>query len=107
MDGTMIEAARGQSKGVDDCLRYLRNNARRLRDREFLDQGFPIATGVIEGACRHLVHDRMGIPGAKWGLSGAEAVLKRRAVKTNGDWEAYWRFHEQQEFQRHYAAKAA
>jgi hypothetical protein len=104
---TLRGIARGQSKGVDDCIRYLRNNARRLRYREFLDYGFPIATGVIEGACRHLVQDRMGITGAKWGLSGAEAVLKLRAVKTNGDWEAYWRFHEQQEFQRHYAAKAA
>jgi hypothetical protein len=42
----------------------------------------PIATGVIEGACRHLVQDRMGITGARWGLAVAEAVLKLRAIRT-------------------------
>jgi hypothetical protein len=56
-----------------------------------LAEGWPIATGVIEGACRHLVKDRMDITGARWGLAGAEAILKLRALTTNGDFDAYWR----------------
>jgi hypothetical protein len=104
---TLRGVARGESKEVDDCIRYLRNHARWLHYREALDQGFPIATGVIEGACRHLVQDRMGITGAKWSLSGAEAVLKLRAVSVNGDWAAYWRFHEHREKLRNYPQKAA
>ena len=57
------------------------------------EAGWPIATGVIEGACRHLIADRLDIGGARWGLDGAEAVLTLRAVISNGDFEEYWRFH--------------
>ena len=55
-----------------------------------LAAGWPIATGVIEGACRHLVRDRFDITGARWSLDGAEAMLKLRAVRANGDWNEYW-----------------
>ncbi len=47
---------------------------------------------MIEGACRHLIGDRLDISGARWGLDGAEAVLKLRAVRTNGDFDRYWHF---------------
>ena len=63
------------------------------------------ATGVIEGACRYLVKDRMAITGARWGLPGAEAVLLLRAVIMNGDFEAYWQFHLQQEHRRTYTSR--
>jgi hypothetical protein len=63
---------------------------------------------VIEGACRDLVKDRMDITGARWGPDGAEAVLKLRALISNGDFEDYWSWHLDQEQQRihhtHYAA---
>ena len=62
--------------------------------------GWPIATGVIEGACRHLVKDRLAITGARWSLPGAEAVLLLRALITNGDLDTYWTYHIQQEHQR-------
>ncbi len=91
---------------VEKCVAYLRKNAWYLRYPDFLRQGFPIATGVIEGACRHLVQDRLGITGARWGLAGAEAILKLRAIHSSGDWDDYWRFHEQQEAERNYAAAA-
>jgi hypothetical protein len=62
---------------------------------------------VIEGACRYLVKDRMEITGARWGLEGGEAVLKLRALVINGDFEAYWAFHETQEYHRNHQAKFA
>ena len=65
-----------------------------------MKQGWPIATGIIEGACRHLVKDRMDLTGARWGLHGAEAVLKLRALRCNGDFETYWRYHLDQEQRR-------
>ena len=55
--------------------------------------GWPIATGVIEGACRHLVKDRLDITGAHWGLTGAEAILKLRALHGNDDFDTYWQYH--------------
>jgi len=70
-----------------------------------LEAGWPIATGVIEGACRHLVGDRLDITGARWGLQGAEAVLKLRALWTNGDFPAYWAFHLTQEHRRVHQAR--
>jgi hypothetical protein len=93
---------------LDAALEYLNKNWRYIHYAEFLADGLPIATGVIEGACRYLVQDRMGITGARWGLAVAEAVLKLRAVRTSNDWDAYWRFHLDREHARNYLnAKAA
>lgn len=82
---------------VDKCCEYLRKNSIYIDYRHFLARGFPIATGLIEGACRHLIQDRLGITGARWGVAGAEAILKLRALRSSGDWEAYWTFHENRE----------
>ncbi len=60
---------------------------------------WPIATGIIEGACRHIAKDRMDPTGARWGLTGAEAVLKLRAIKANSDFNDYWHYHLNQERQ--------
>jgi len=96
-------------KAVDSCAKYLHNHSQYLRYDEYLAQGLPIATGVIEGACRYLIKDRMDITGARWSLVGAESVLRLRALHSSGDFDEYWRFHEQQEYQRnhadHYAEK--
>lgn len=97
--GSMKQAAtlRGLDEGkraaVDKCARYLLKYKQFLRYDLFLEDGLPIATGVIEGACRYLVKDRMERTGARWSLEGAEAVLKLRALKTNGDFDEYWAFH--------------
>ena len=72
-----------------------------------LAEGWPIATGAIEGACRHLVKDRMDITGARWRLRGAEAVLKLRALRSSGDWDEYWRFHMQRAQERNHFSRYA
>jgi len=54
---------------------------------------------------RHLAGDRLDITGARWGLQGAEAVLKLRALVCNGDFQAYWRFHLTQEHRRNHQAR--
>jgi hypothetical protein len=94
-------------EGIDRCADYLLNHTRYLQYDEYLAMGLPIATGVIEGACRHLIKDRMDITGARWSLAGAEAVLRLRALRSSGDFDAYWRFHEQQEYLRNHAARYA
>jgi hypothetical protein len=88
--------------GADACVRYLSARHEYLRYDQALAEGWPIATGVIEGACRHLIADRLDIGGARWGLDGAEAVLTLRAVISNGDFEEYWPFHLAREHQRLY-----
>jgi hypothetical protein len=99
-DAAGLEGSR--RSGVDACVRYLGNKREFLRYDRALNEGWPIATGVIEGACRHLIADRLSIGGARWGLDGAEAILTLRAVISNGDFEEYWRFHLAREHQRLY-----
>ena len=72
---------------------------------EYLAKGYPIATGVIEGACRHLVCDRLDITGARWRQDLAEAVLQVRALRASGHFEEYWQFHKLQEFKRNHVNK--
>ncbi len=78
---------------ADRAADYLLNKKPHLDYPTALANGWPIATGIIEGACRHLIKDRMDITGARWGLQGAEAILKLRAVITNGDLDEYWQYH--------------
>lgn len=87
---------------VDKCAEYLLKNKERLDYGRALAEGWPIATGVIEGACRHLVKDRMELSGARWSLEGAEAVLRLRSLHASGDLEDYMGFHIAQEQQRNY-----
>ncbi len=90
--------------GADTCAAYLTAKNPYLGYAAALTAGWPIATGIIEGACRHIVKDRMDITGARWGLDGAEAILKLRAITSNGNFETYWAWHLGQEQQRvHYA----
>ncbi len=95
-----------QRHGADTCVRYLTSKQEFLRYDQALAAGWPIATGVIEGACRHLIGDRLDITGARWGLDGAEAILTLRAVISNGDFDDYWRFHLAREHQRLYPGTA-
>ena len=90
-------------KGADRCADYLLAKKAWLRYDEALTLGLPIATGVIEGACRHLVKDRMDITGARWGLAGAEAILRLRALRSSGDFDTYWSYHLHEEHARIHA----
>lgn len=90
---------------IDDCADYLLKYAKHLRYDRYLERGYPIATGVIEGACRHLVKDRMDITGARWRLDRAEAVLQLRALRSSGHFDAYWRFHEAREQHRNHTSR--
>jgi len=89
---------------VDVCADYLLKYAPYLRYDLALMHGVPIATGVIEGACGHLVEDRMNLTGARWSLQGAEAVLRLRALRSSGDFDEYWRLHERAEYERNHSA---
>lgn len=81
---------RGQRrKTVEDAIRYFDNHREHMRYDVYLAHGYPIATGVVESACGHLVKDRMEKAGARWSIRGAQALLKLRAVRANNDWHSY------------------
>jgi hypothetical protein len=92
-------------KIIRKTLHYLDAKQPYLDYPRALANGWPIATGVIEGACRHLVGDRMGITGARWGLPGAQAILWLRAINASGDLDTYWAYHITQEHQRNHLSR--
>ncbi len=94
-------------KGADACAKYLTNKAAYLDYPTALAGGWPIATGIIEGACRHIVKDRFDVTGARWSVDGAEVILKLRVVRTNGDFDDYWRFHLSREHERVHRSRYA
>jgi hypothetical protein len=98
---------RAARRPADVCADYLARHRAYLRYADYLARGFPIATGVIEGACRHLIRDRLTLTGARWSLAGAEAILRLRALRASGDWDAYWPHHERKEYERNHAARYA
>jgi len=103
---TLRQLSAEKREPVDDCAGYLLAYKSYIHYDRYLARGFPISTGVIEGACRHLVCDRMD-GGARWSLQGAEAVLRLRALRCSGDFDEYWQYHESQEYQRNHVERYA
>ncbi len=81
---------------------YFEHHKSRMRYDRYLAAGYPIASGVIEGACRHVVKDRMERTGMRWTIPGAHAMLKLRCVAINDQWDEFTQFRIQRENQRLY-----
>jgi hypothetical protein len=90
---------RGQLTAV---IGYLERNRRFMRYDEYLAAGYPIGSGVAEGACRHLVKDRMELTGMRWRIPGAQAILDLRATYVNEDWDTFQAHRVEQERDRLY-----
>lgn len=93
-----------RQKPVEAAIRYFTNHADFMHYDRYLARGWPIATGVIEGACKHVVRGRLDRSGMKWARPGAHAMLQLRTVRLNDDWDDYQRFHRQQEHLRLYGS---
>ena len=74
---------------VEDCLNYFAVRSEYMKYDEYLAAGYPIGSGVVEGACRHLVKDRMEQAGMRWRIAGAQAILSLRAIYINDDWDDF------------------
>jgi hypothetical protein len=99
---TIRGLTRSRRANIDRTARYFLARKTMMRYDELLRIGAPIATGVIEGTCKHLINDRLDRCGARWSIRGAEAVLTLRAIAKNGDFDDYWAFHEDQEHKRNH-----
>jgi hypothetical protein len=104
---TREQFPKNRRKPVDKCADYLDKYLPMLAYDSFLADGLPIASGVIEGACRHLVKDRLDRTGARWRLKSAESILRIRSLRSSGDFNAYWKFHRTQELQRNHSCRYA
>jgi hypothetical protein len=100
-----LSATRRQA--VERTVGYYQRNLPFMRYDEYLARGWPIGTGVVEGACGHLVKDRLEQAGMRWTQAGAQAVLDLRGVRLSGDWDAYWPWHRQQAHVRLYGTTSS
>jgi hypothetical protein len=93
-----------QRTTLEKAILYLNNNRDYMHYQHYLAQGYPIGTGVIEGACRHLVKDRFERAGMRWSMDGAQVMLDLRAVYLNSDWDDFQRFRRQQAHRKRYGS---
>jgi hypothetical protein len=87
---------------ISEVVGYFSRNRERMKYDEYLAAGYPIGSGVVEGACRHLVKDRLERAGMRWHPTGAQAMLDLRATYLNEEWEPFWAYHVEQENERLY-----
>lgn len=81
-----------QKEKLGKVITYLTNHKHKMDYKVYLEKGYPISTGLIEGCCGHLVKDRMEGSGMRWTMKGAQNMLDLRAVKKNGDWNSFMNF---------------
>lgn len=92
---------------ISSAIRYYENNRRHMKYHEYLAAGYPIGSGVAEGACRHVVKDRLEQTGMRWTVDGAQAMLHLRAIYLNGDWNEFMNYRIETEQKALYARSAA
>lgn len=99
---SLHKCTKAQMESLDTTANYFERNLPYMRYDHYLSMGWPIASGVIEGACRHFVKDRFELSGMRWTQDGAESLLRLRAVSINDDWDDYHDFRKQQRHQQLY-----
>jgi len=97
--------SKNKREKLDAAITYLENNRRFMKYDEFLSAGYPLGSGVVEGACRHVVKDRMEQTGMHWRIPGAQSILHLRALYLNGDWKSFQHYRIQKQCQRLYPYK--
>jgi hypothetical protein len=91
----MLKYHRGRAQGnrrkrLETQLTYFRNQHQRMHYAEYLRQGLPIASGVIEASCKTLVTQRMKQSGMAWTQTGGQAILTLRSVIQSDRWHPAW-----------------
>ncbi len=93
---------KSQLKAINEAISYFGNHRQWMKYDEYLKEGYPIGSGVVESACGHTVKNRMEGTGRRWSIQGAESMLLLRSVYTSKDWNEYWIAHRDLEFRRLY-----
>ncbi|MCR4412469.1 MAG: ISKra4 family transposase [Thermoguttaceae bacterium] len=83
------DLSKSKQEKLQQYLNYFAERRDYMKYDEYLAAGYPIGSGVVEGACRHLVKDRMEQAGMRWRIAGAQAILSLRSIYVNEDWDAF------------------
>ena len=105
--GTKHKLRGNKATNLRALCNYLENNRDRMQYDEYLASGYPIASGIIEGACRHVVKDRMERAGMRWSVAGAQAMLDLRTTHINDQWDEFQNYRIDQAKRRQYPCSDA
>jgi hypothetical protein len=105
--GTNQELPEKKLEALEKVCGYFENNRHRMAYDQYLAKGYPIASGVIEGACRNIIVDRMEHSGMRWVMNGAHSMLQLRCIKLSDQWDDFMQFRFQSECERLYPGYAA
>jgi len=97
------KADKGKQSRLEPFISYFTNNLSRMKYDEYLKNGYPIASGVVESACSQVVANRTELPGARWSVDGVEPILKHRSINTSEDWDGYWDYYREWNQKKNYA----
>jgi hypothetical protein len=104
-DAKRLSAAKRHT--INAAVTYFENNRQYMKYDEYLAAGYPIGSGVAEGACRHVVKDRLELTGMRWTVAGAQSMLHLRAIYINDDWQLFQNYYIETEQARLYGKSAA
>lgn len=104
---TRAELSKEERAAADKACDYMLKLRKYMQYSKYIKAGMPIGTGVIEGACRHLICDRLDITGARWRLDSAEAILRLRSIMSSGDWDEYSDYHHKNEQFRNHTSRVS
>ena len=105
--GTHEKLSEKKRESLERICGYFEKNNHRMAYDDYLAAGYPIASGVIEGACRNVVVDRMERSGMRWVLEGANSMLYTRCIYLSGLWDEFTRFRINKECERLYLGYSA
>lgn len=90
LENISINLSPTKQKIVQKTITYFANHLQQMKYDEYLKEGYPIASGVVESACSQVVANRCELPGARWSMDGAESILKHRSIFASDLWDEYW-----------------
>jgi len=90
LDISCKKVSKSKSLAIQKATKYFTNHLQYMKYDQYLKKGYPIASGVVESACSQVVANRCELPGARWSINGAEAMLKIRSVTASNLWDKYW-----------------
>ncbi|MDM8515979.1 hypothetical protein QUF76_07255 [Desulfobacterales bacterium HSG16] len=75
---------------LSTTIKYMESRLDMMNYKEYIDEDLPIASGIVEGAARYVVGERMDCSGMRWIPERAEALLHLRCIELNGDWDRFF-----------------
>ena len=81
---------KSRRKQANKHLGYFKKHKKYMNYAYYLENGWPIGSGVIEAACKSVVKQRMCRSGQRWSIKGGQAVLNLRATVKSNRWDSFW-----------------